>query len=406
MIDALFILLLIIIVLFLFVVAKIESLAKKEISFTLQLKKISKEYLSIKKEKERVLASIDNLIEGFLILDKDNRVEYANSQFCKILGLQCGKILNKEISELKDFPKLSQIVSLLQQDIKYSFKKEIKISEDLILEVFIDNLNINKNYLGKAIVLHDITKEKTMDKVKRDFVSLTAHQLNVPLSTTKLSLEMLLDGSLGKITDEQRDIIEKTYKRNDMLIYLVADLLDIAKIEEKGNSYNWEFIDFESLVKDVIGSDQLQIKKKKIKFEIIKPKVSVPKILLDKSRIFLAIKNIFDNAVKYTPENGKIIISFDVNKKPARNASHGDAGGELEFKISDSGIGIPENQKNKLFDKFFRSTNAIKMEPSGSGLGLFIAKNIIEAHGGKIWFDSVENKGSTFFFTIPLRQVE
>ncbi len=371
-----------------------EGFGRSELSFVNQLKNFEKGYLAIQKEKQRVLASIDNLQEGFLILDANNTIEYANSQFGKILGLVCKKVMNKNISELKDSPNLSPIISLLAQDVKYSFKKEIQINENLILEVFINRLVISKKCVGTSVVVHDITKEKIMGSTKRDFVSLTAHQLNVPLSTTKLSLEMLLDGSLGKITDEQRDIIEKTQKRNNMLIHLVNDLLDIAKIEDKGNSYHCEEVDFEALVKEVVDSDKIEMKNKKIVFEFAKPENKLPKIILDRNKMFLALKNMFDNAIKYTPEKGTISVAFEIRNK------------ELEFKIQDSGIGVPNNEKEKIFDKFFRSSNAIKTNPSGSGLGLFIAKNIIEAHNGEMGFESVENKGSTFFFTIPIKEIK
>ncbi len=227
------------------------------------------------------------------------------------------------------------------------------------------------------------------DKTEVNFISLTAHQLKDPLSSMRLSLEMLLDGDFGKISKDEKDIIEKILQKDETLIYLVDDLLDMAKIEEKRHVHNLTLIDIEDLIKSVIILEQEEIINKKIKFKF--EKLTKPlKIKSDKEKIFMALQNIFDNAVKYTPIGGKITISLRKN------------GDNLEIKIEDSGIGIPENQKEKLFSKFFRADNAVKTGTMGSGLGLFIAKSIIETHNGKIWFESKEGEGSTFFVSLPI----
>ena len=243
-------------------------------------------------------------------------------------------------------------------------------------------------------MLADVTRGKIMERTKMDFVALTAHQLNVPLSTTKLSLQMLLDGSLGKISIEQREIIKKTLERNCMLIDLVADLLDISKVGDHVHAYHWDLVNIPKLIKSITSADSDELKNKNIALMINVPKVSMPDIVLDKEKMFVAIKNLLDNAVRYTREGGNIEITYGISGK------------KFEFSIKDSGIGIPESDKEQLFTRFFRAKNAIKFESSGSGLGLFIVKDIIEAHHGKIWVESVENKGSAFSFSIPVRKVE
>lgn len=247
----------------------------------------------------------------------------------------------------------------------------------------IDKKILNPNY--------NVPMRNKTPETEIDFVSLTAHQLRKPLSEMKLSLEMLLSGDFGAINKEQKDIIEKVLQRNKILIFLVKDLLDLAKIEEKCYSFNLTLVNVQDLIEFIINSTKEEIKKKKIKFTFKKPNIRPLEIMLDKEKMCLAIQNIIDNAVKYTPAKGSITVSLNVQPK------------ELEFKIQDSGIGIPENQKKKLFTKFFRADNAIKMELVGSGLGLLIAKNIIEAHNGRISFISEENKGTTFTVVIPIR---
>ena len=202
---------------------------------------------------------------------------------------------------------------------------------------------------------------------------------------------MLLNGSFGKVNEEQKNIIQKIYQRNKYLISLINDLLDNAKLEETAYACHLAPVDLEDIIESAIKFHEEEVKMKSIILAFEKPAVKLPKIMLDKGRMYLAILNIIDNAIKYTHKGGTITISLRKNKESA------------EFKIQDSGIGIPENQKKHLFDKFFRANNAIKVEIVGSGLGLFIAKSIIESHHGKIWFDSKENQGSIFFFSLPIK---
>ncbi len=115
----------------------------------------------------------------------------------------------------------------------------------------------------------------------------------------------------------------------------------------------------------------------------------MPQVSIDVEKVKLAIQNLFENAIHYTPSGGKILISLESKDK------------QVQFSIKDTGIGIPEDQQHRVFSKFFRASNVLRKETEGTGLGLFIAKNIIEAHNGKIWFESKEDKGSTFYFTIP-----
>jgi two-component system sensor histidine kinase VicK len=138
----------------------------------------------------------------------------------------------------------------------------------------------------------------------------------------------------------------------------------------------------------VIDLYKEEIKKKNLNFQFKKPK-KLPKVKVDVEKIYLAIQNLLENAIRYNKVGGEIEIILKEKEK------------EIEFSIRDTGIGIPKNQQSRVFTKFFRGSNAIRMETEGSGLGLFIAKNIIEAHGGRIWFESEEGKGTTFYFTLP-----
>jgi len=211
------------------------------------------------------------------------------------------------------------------------------------------------------------------------------------------TLEKQLAEAKKKLTQiengpEQKETIEKTYKTNEKMIALINDLLDITKIEEGRYISKKVLADILEVIKSAIELSQDMIDRKSIKFSFKTPRMPIPKIMLDKERMKMAIGNILDNAVKYTPAKGKISILLKIKKE------------EVEIQIKDNGIGIPYNEQKNMFNIFHRGSNASKVDTEGTGLGLFVAKNIIEAHGGAIWFHSRVNKGTIFYLTVPIKE--
>jgi len=268
----------------------------------------------------------------------------------------------------------------------------MKIRESLTVEVNSIPIMLEEEKIGTLVILHDITREKMIERMKTEFVSLSAHQLRTPLSAIKWTLRMLLDGDLGKITEEQREFLEKTYKSNERMINLINDLLNITRIEEGRYLYKPIFINIEPIIQSVLDAYKDEIKERKLKLNFIKPKEKLPEIKVDVEKIRLAIQNLLENAIRYTKAGGEMKISLKY------------LGDKIECSVSDTGVGIPEDQRARVFSKFFRGSNVIRLETEGSGLGLFITKNIIEAHGGRIWFESKEGEGTTFYFTLPLKK--
>lgn len=251
------------------------------------------------------------------------------------------------------------------------------------------------NILAFIVFITAITflvKKIKKEKAKKEIISLTAHQLSSPLVSIKWSLEMLLNNDFGKISEEQREVIKRAYKKNDQLIYLVEDLLNTARIEEGKYFLKKGLYDIEDIILSAVNFYQDEIKKKKINFKFNRPEKKMPKINMDEHKIKLAVQNLFDNAIKYTPVGGEIIVSLK------------NRGKYIEFKIQDSGMGIEKKQKKEIFNKFFRGSNAIRKEPMGYGLGLFFVKSIINSHNGEVWFKSKENQGSSFYFTLPVKK--
>jgi len=302
------------------------------------------------------------------------------------------ELVGKNLNDLELLANFKPLIGLLKKKNEEIFRQEISFSESLIYQLTVIPLIREKKELGRIVVLHDISREKLVERMKSEFVSLAAHQLRTPLSAIKWITRMFLDGDLGELKREQKEFLEKTYLINERMISLINDLLNVARIEEGRYIYKLVLTDLVELIKKVVESRQRLIQEKKIKFEFKEGSEKLPLVLIDSAKMELAIENLLDNAIKYTKPGGKVTISLEKNPK------------EIEFKIEDTGVGIPQDQQERVFSKFFRGANVMKLETGGTGLGLFISKNIIEAHGGKIWFYSKENEGTTFYFTLPLKR--
>lgn len=228
-----------------------------------------------------------------------------------------------------------------------------------------------------------------LDRAKTQFVSIAAHQLRTPLSAIKWSLSMIIRGEMGFLTNEQKKFLTKSYSSNERMIRLINNLLNISRIEAKKLRYKFVSYQLENLLDIILSDFSGNIKRKHIIIKVHKSKKPLPRVRIDPERIRTVLQNLLDNAIKYTHQKGTITIELEQKDKQA------------QVSIKDTGIGISESQQEFIFNQFFRADNAIKEVPDGSGLGLFIIKEIVNYHGGKIWFESKENKGSIFYFTVP-----
>jgi signal transduction histidine kinase len=229
-----------------------------------------------------------------------------------------------------------------------------------------------------------------LDKAKSDFVTVAAHQLRTPLTGIKWSYTALLDPDTGELNADQKDIVQKGLDSITNTITLINDLLNVAHIEEGKTEFHIKRQSIIPIAKQAVGGIKLMADEKKITLSAKIPEAAgFPDLNIDAEKMELVLANILDNAVKYTPNGGR--IDFNMAQKQ----------GVIEIVIQDSGIGIPKNQKQRLFTKFFRADNAVGVQTSGTGLGLYMVKKIIDRHGGKIAVDSTEGKGTMFIITIP-----
>ena len=369
-----------------------KELEASRVALINMLEDIDEERKRAEEEKNKTLAIVTNFSDGLLVFDEENKLSLIDPQAEDFFKVSSKEFFKKSILELSKIPNFSSLTDALGEEIKGIFRKELKIEEDLIVEISSIPMVEGEKKLGTLIILHDITREKTIEKIKTEFVSLAAHQLRTPLSAIKWTIKLMLDGDIGEITGEQRELLEKSYHSNERMINLINDLLNITRIEEGRYLYKPAFADVEPIVQFAIKSVQNEVKQRKLKLKFIKPKQKIPEVKIDVEKIKLAVQNLLENAIRYTKPGGEVTVFLKSLKD------------KIEFSVKDTGVGIPEEQQKRIFTKFFRGSNVIRLETEGSGLGLFITKNIIEAHGGEIWFKSKEGKGTTFYFSLPTKE--
>lgn len=362
------------------------------------LEDIEEERKKAEQERDRTVAIINNLVDGLIVIGKKGRIQFLNPSAQNLLNLNPEEVKQVDFIEVfknrEDLKGFLDIIFDEEGNVKELEREEYSPSKEKTIEITTIKLGEKKELLGHIIVIHDITREKMVEKLKTEFVSVAAHQLRTPLAAIRWSLSLLKDENLSE--EDRKDLIEKCTQSNDRMINLVNDLLNVTRIEEGRYIYELEPKDIIEITKSSISAAMAEAKKKNLDFSLILPKEKIPLLEVDEEKMSLAIQNLAENAVHYTQPGGIVLLKIEYKKDK----------GEVLFTVKDTGVGIPKDQQKRIFTKFFRAENVMRMETEGSGLGLFITKNIIESHKGKIWFESEENKGTTFYFTLPVPKRE
>lgn len=364
-------------------------------------------YISKNKESESVsakeflLSIIGNAPYGIISIDLYGNITIINQQALTLLGKKekPGEVINRKIIEfLKECPELGKnIVECLKRGRKPFDILETKVDHQylsfrgrIILDGLIIVIEDVTNFVkSKNKIKEQVEKLEALDILKSQFLTITSHELKTPLTPIKAQTELLLGEERGKITEEQRislDMVLRNIKRLDILL---SDILDIARMKAGKLKLEMKKENLSDCIKEIITNTKLLAERKKITIET--RMAELPKFVFDAGRIKQVLHNLLDNAIKFTGINGKIMIEAKKQKN------------EVLVQVKDTGIGISKNDAKTLFKEFGQLDTSLKRKQSGAGLGLFICKMIVEQHGGKIWVESKLGKGSTFYFTLPLK---
>ncbi len=229
-----------------------------------------------------------------------------------------------------------------------------------------------------------------LDKMKDEFVSITSHQLRTPLTSVKGYISMVLDGDAGEVNESQRKLLNEAFNSSERMVHLIGDFLNVSRLQTGKFMIEKTPTDLAKVVQQEVDGLKPSALSRNMKLEC-KIAKKIPILELDEGKFRQVIMNFADNAIYYSHENSKIDISLSVE------------GGEVVYTVKDTGIGVPDAERTQLFTKFYRATNAKRQRPDGTGVGIYLAKKIVDAHGGRIIFESTEGKGSTFGFRLPIK---
>lgn len=242
-------------------------------------------------------------------------------------------------------------------------------------------------------VVHDISRDVEIDKAKTEFVSLASHQLKTPLTSIRWLVEAMLSGSLGPLNPAQQKYAINMQQSTQRLIDMVNDLLTASRIELNKLARQIEELDAVQMAQNVINEQMHDAEARSIVLSFTAAK-DIPHIFADKISLRMVFQNLISNAIKYTPEKGTITCDLSLG---------GVTKDSLFLTVSDTGIGIPQKEHDRVFEKLHRASNAQALVPDGTGLGLYVVKTVLDKAGGNITFESTEGKGTTFYATIPIR---
>lgn len=346
----------------------------------------------LESEQSRTASLVESLSNGVIMFDLDQKVTMSNPAAQKMTGLPEHGFYLSEFTKLFKENIDKRVASTLQEG-GLSHIDEAILSR-FIYEVFIVPVrDREKKIVGGAVILHDITHLKEIDRMKTEFVSVASHQLRTPLTAIKLFVEMLAGGEVGGLNKEQKDYIDNVQQSTERMIRLVNDLLNVSRLETGRLKIEPQQTQLEDFIQSIIDEAKLKAKEKKCLLAFNHPQKKLPKIAIDPTLMRQVIHNLVMNAIRYSPAN-QCDIAVKLEKK-----DH-----DYIVRVKDSGIGIPKEAQSRIFEKFFRADNAAKVETEGSGLGMYVAKMVIEASGGKIWFESEgKGKGTTFYIAIPIK---
>lgn len=333
---------------------------------------------------EAVLLS---MFDGVIVLDSNGAIQLINKTMKDVLQISDKPLGKKPIEIIRNLTIQNIAESVLKMDEGVITKEEnLVFPYNKIMLIHATPVVRDNKTLGAVIVFNDITELRRLETIRRDFVANVSHELRTPISSIKGYAETLLDGALDD-KEHAQDFIKIIHGESGRLALLINDILDLSKIEADSFKLNINTTDVNNIINKAVSSLDNDLKKKKI---VIESEIENCILEVEEGLMVQAVVNLIHNAIKYSNDNSKIII---------RSKKQNDI---IRIDVEDFGIGIPEKDISRIFERFYRVDKARSKEVGGTGLGLAIVKHIIQVHGGEVSVKSIEGSGSTFSFTIPL----
>ena len=382
-------------------IERLAKLAPQELLLLLVLlfawilrKNLSEHSVQLTHSRELTETIVEYLPEGILILDGEGRVLFMNKSGEGLLGVREREVVGLKIKAQLAYPiqhgaNLLKVVHAVGEEGRPA-DVQLEYPEERLLKVLRMPLTEVSGVLnGHMFVFRDVTRDAVLSKIKSDFISVADHQLRTPLSSIKWAFAMLQEGGLGELSENQKPVVQQGLETSDRLVRLVNSLLNVSRMEEGRFGYEFATLDPKQVVTKVLSTLKAKSDSRGVVIRTSLPDV-LPAITADPEKIELTLENLADNAVSYTQSGGEVHIAATTEGK------------FLRITVQDNGVGIPKSQLPNIYSKFFRGDNVVRMQTDGSGLGLYIAKNIVEKHGGVMTLTSEEGAGTTVSFTVPL----
>ncbi|MGE7765337.1 cell wall metabolism sensor histidine kinase WalK [Peribacillus sp. NPDC096540] len=368
-----------------------DEIGQLAVTFNNLTKKLQESQSSTEGERRKLSSVLTNMTDGVISTDRRGRVNLINEPAARLLNVSHETVMNQPIIEV------------LGLEEEYKFEDLLEERESVILDyskkdrpfILRGNFSVIQKETGFVngliTVLHDITEQEKIEGERREFVANVSHELRTPLTTMRSYLEALADGA-WKEEEIAPAFLSVTQNETERMIRLVNDLLQLSKMDSKDYRLKTGWVNFNKFYDHII--DRFEMTKNDditFKRDLLKDAYFVD---IDEDKITQVLYNVISNSLKYSPEGGQ--VTFRVRA----------AESFIVVSITDQGVGIPKNVIDKIFDRFYRVDKARSRNLGGTGLGLAIAKEMVVAHGGKIWAESVDGKGTTVFFTLPYEQEE
>jgi signal transduction histidine kinase/GAF domain-containing protein/ActR/RegA family two-component response regulator len=353
-------------------------------------------------ESAKSQAILEGVADGVLVTDAGGRIMLLNGAAERILHMSRDAVVGSSESELPGLFSLtgttwtdlarSWAQSHLDPDHGALYEERIEFEEQVI-SIRIAPVYRQGMFEGTVSVFRDISQEVEVDRIKSEFVSMVSHELRTPMTSIKGYVDLLYSGMAGPITESQKGFLQTVKNNADRLTVLVNGLLDISRLDTGAIRLNLASVNPLEVITHVIAALQprLDEREQTVRVLVSSP---LPRVRADPERVVQILVNLVDNAIKYTPPGGEITLDAQ------------QMAGFLHLHVTDNGIGISEDDQEKLFSRFFRAESALSSGVSGVGLGLYITRSLVELHGGEIWVSSNLDQGSTFSFSLPLAKQE